>query len=569
MIKVLKELRQFKISVILIIVFTLLQTLSELLLPTIMADIVDQGVINENIPYIFKLGFVMLIVAGIGVTCAMLTSYHSAKTSSGLSMNLREEVFSKVQRISLRDFDEIGTASLITRTTNDVTQIQNVLVMMLRVMVRAPLMAVGAVIMAVYKNPNLSLILLFSVVFLAVIIGGIASKALPLSKSLQFKLDHLNLVLRERLSGIRVIRAFNNGEYEKSRFEKANTNLTETAVKLNKIMVLLMPLIMFIFNMTTIGIIWIGSVKINNGLLGVGDLMAFIQYAMQIMFSLLMLTMMFVALPRASVSAARIYEVLDKDTEALEIKNYPVSDDDKKTITFEDVSFKFDEAEDNAVDKVSFEAKSGQITAIIGGTGSGKSTLINLIMRFYDVTKGRIKIAGIDITNISRSVLRRKIGYVPQKSTLFTGNILENIKFGSDDVTDEQAIKAADIAQASEFINAMQDGYDARIAQGGKNLSGGQKQRLSIARALARKPEVYIFDDSFSALDYKTESKLWHQLKDEIRDATVLVVAQRVATVLNADQIIVLDNGSVVGIGTHKELLDSCEVYQQIVACQN
>ncbi len=568
MIKILKDLKQFKKPILLIIIFTLLQTVSELFLPTLMSDIVDKGITNENIPYIINLGIVMFLVAGIGSLCAVSSSYYSAKTSSGLSMRLRQKIFSKVEYMSLKRFDEIGTASLITRTTNDVTQIQNVLVMMLRVMIRAPLMAVGAIIMAVYKNPGLSITLLFAVVCLAIVIAGIATKALPLSKSMQLKLDHLNLVLRERLTGMRVIRAFNNDAYEKNRFRKANTDLTQTSIRLNKIMALLMPLIMLIFNMTTIAIIWVGSFKINYGVLEVGDLMAFIQYAMQIMFSLLMLTMMFVMLPRASVSASRINEVLQKETEIKEL-NQPLNlDDNKGTLTFKDVSFKFDEAEDNAINKVSFETKPGEITAIIGGTGSGKSTLVNLIMRFYDTTKGSITIGDADIRQISQKALRNRIGYVPQKSILFTGTILENIKFGSADISDEEAIHAAEIAQASEFIDDMKDGYNSEIAQGGRNLSGGQKQRLSISRALAKKPEIYIFDDSFSALDFKTEAKLRHQLKEEVKDAAVLIVAQRVASVLNADQIIVLDKGSVAGIGTHKELLNTCEVYKQIVTSQ-
>ncbi|MFD3156961.1 ABC transporter ATP-binding protein [Haloimpatiens sp. FM7330] len=568
MIKLFKNLKPFRVSVIAVMVLVFIQSLTELYLPTLMSDIVDIGIVKGDTSYILKIGGLMLLVAALGTASSIYASYLSAKTGTGFGKLLRNKVFTKVEGFSLHEFDDKGTASLITRTTNDITQVQTVLISILRMFVRAPMMAIGGIIMALYKDVKLSLVIVFVVFILAIIISIVASKSIPLFKSMQVKLDKLNLVLRERLTGIRVIRAFNRVIHEKTRFYNANHDLTSTAIKVNKLMAILMPLMMLIFNFTTIAIIWFGAGRIDSGAMQVGDLMAFIQYAMQIMFSLVMLTMMFILIPRASVSAVRINEVLDIEPEI----NDPTkaSDDNIKRgyLEFKNVTFSYAGAEESAIKDISFSAKPGEVTAIIGGTGSGKSTLVNLIPRFYDIDSGSILVDGIDIREMTQSKLRSKIGFVPQKAVLFSGTVSDNIKFGSENASEEEVIHAAETAQAIEFISNMKEGFNSQISQGGTNISGGQKQRLSIARALVRKPEIYIFDDSFSALDFKTDAKLRQALKKDTTNDTLIIVAQRVTTVMNSDRIIVLDNGSVAGMGTHKELLNSCEVYRQIVASQ-
>lgn len=568
MVKLLKGLKPFSLTIVIIVVFTFLRTITELFLPTLMSDIVDVGIINQDIGYIVKIGIVMLIIAGFGALCSVLTSMLSAKTANAFSRDLRNRVFEKIENYSLKEFDEKGTASLITRTTNDITQIQNLVIMLLRMFIRAPLMAVGGIIMAINKNSSLAILIIGVVIVLGIIIGLIARKSITLFKSMQVKIDKLNLVLRERLIGVRVIRAFNKGNHEKNKFNNANKDLTSTAIKVNKIMASLLPLLMFLFNFTTILIVWFGAFKINSGAMQVGDLMAFIQYISLIMFSLIMLTMIFVLIPRASASAVRINEVLDVVNDIKDNNETIQTSSKKGYVEFQDVSFGYSHAEGRVLENISFNAKPGEITAIIGGTGSGKSTLVNLISRFYDVTEGKILVDGIDIREMSQDYLRKKIGLVPQKAVLFSGTIKDNIRYGKEDASQEEIIDACEIAQASEFINNMKDRYDSKISQGGTNISGGQKQRLSIARALVRKPEIYIFDDSFSALDFKTDAKLRQALKEEIVDNTVIIVAQRVTTVMNADRIIVLDEGNIVGMGTHKELLNSSEVYKQIVSSQ-
>ncbi|GKX31639.1 multidrug ABC transporter ATP-binding protein [Vallitalea longa] len=568
MVKLLKGLKPFTLSIVIIFTFTFIRTITELFLPTLMSDIVDTGIVEQDIGYIAKVGAIMLLIAGLGALCSILTSMLSAKTGSAFARDLRNKVFEKVENYSLKEFDEKGTASLITRTTNDITQVQNLVVMLLRMFIRAPLMAIGGIIMAINKNPNLSLIIIVVVIVLGIIIGLVASKSIPMFKSMQVKIDKLNLVLRERLTGIRVIRAFNKVNHENNRFNDANKDLTNTAIKVNKLMACLTPILMLLFNFTTIFIIWFGSFKINNGAMQVGDLMAFIQYVSQIMFSLIMLTMIFILIPRASASAIRINEVLEVVPE-INDPTKPIETGSKRGyVEFQNVSFRYNNAEGRALEDISFNANPGEVTAIIGGTGSGKSTLVNLISRFYDVTKGKILIDGVDIREMSQGYLRKKIGLVPQKAVLFSGTIIDNIKYGKEDASRDEIVKACEIAQATEFINDMKDKYDSVISQGGTNVSGGQKQRLSIARALVRKPEIYLFDDSFSALDFKTDAKLRQALNKEIVDDTIIIVAQRVTTVMNADRIIVLDEGRIVGMGTHKELLSSSDVYKQIVSSQ-
>jgi ATP-binding cassette subfamily B protein len=549
-------------------VFVLLQSIANLYLPTLMSDIVNEGVVKENTPYILKIGGLMLLVSAVGAALSVGASYLASRTASGFGMRLRSSVFSHVERFSLQEFDKLGTASLITRTTNDITQLQQVLIMMLRMMVMAPMMCIGGIIMAVSKDAKLSLVIIAVIPVLALAIYLIGSKGIPYFKAMQTKIDKLNLVLREYLTGIRVVRAFNRTDHERERFDAANEDLTATSIKAAQIMAAIMPVMMLLMNVTSIAIIWFGGLRISEGHIQVGDLMAFLQYAMQILFSLMMASMMFNMLPRASASAARIREVLQTEPVIVDRDSATAAAHGPASVVFDQVSFRYPGAEKSALSGISFEALPGQVTAIIGGTGSGKTTLVSLIPRFYDVESGSVRIGGVDVRELSQEALRSRIGFVPQKALLFSGTIADNIRYGKEDATDEELCHAAEIAQASEFIAGMKDGFDSVIAQGGMNVSGGQKQRLSIARALIRKPDVYVFDDSFSALDYKTDARLRAALKDETQAATVIIVAQRVSTVMDADQIIVLEEGGVAGIGTHAELMETCGVYREIVTSQ-
>lgn len=567
MIKLLKNLSVYKWIVLAIFGLVFLQSMADLFLPTLMADIIDKGVVIGDIPYIWKIGGLMLLVAAFGAVASVVASYYSSKAAMGLGRDIRRKVFNHVEQFSLQEFDEVGTASLITRTTNDITQVQQVVIMMLRMVISAPIMLVGGLIMAVSKDAKLSLIIVATMPFLIGSVLLILNKGVPLFQTVQTRLDRLNLVLRENLTGIRVVRAFNREKQEQGRLQKANKELTDVSIKVNKVMAFLMPVMMLVMNLTVVGVIWFGGIRIDNGGMQIGDLMAFIQYVMQIMFALVMASMMFVMVPRAAVSAKRINEVLDMKPTFLD-EGTKKADVDPGTLEFENVSFSYPGAEESALSDISFTARSGEVTAIIGGTGAGKTTLINLIPRFYDVESGTIRVNGVDIRESSQEEVRSKIGFVPQKAMLFEGTIAENIRFGKQDATQAEIEDAARIAQAEEFITKMKDGYESDISQGGSNVSGGQKQRLSIARALIRKPDIYIFDDSFSALDYKTDAQLRAALKDETRKATVVIVAQRVSTVIDADRIIVLEKGHIAGIGTHKNLLENNSVYREIVESQ-
>lgn len=567
MTKLLKRLVAYKWAVLAVFVFVFAQSLADLFLPTLMADIIDQGVVTGDTAYIWKMGGVMLGVTGIGALAAVTASYYSSKAAMGFGRDLRSRVFNHVERFSLEEFDRVGTASLITRTTNDITQVQQVIIMMLRMVVSAPIMFVGGLIMATSKDAKLSLVIVAAMPFLVLSILLIFWKAMPLFGKVQKRLDQLNLVLRENLTGIRVIRAFNREQEEQVRMTEANKQLTDVSIKVNQIMAFLMPVLMLVMNLTVVGVIWFGGIRIDNGAMQIGDLMAFIQYVMQIMFALVMASVMFVMVPRASVSAKRINEVLEMEPSLVD-EGTGSADVARGTLEFDHVTFRYPGAEEPALSDVSFAAKPGEVTAVIGGTGAGKSTLVNLIPRFYDVASGHIRVNGVDVQAVPQSELRSKIGFVPQKALLFTGTIFENIRYGKQDATDEEIRHAANVAQANEFIEKLPNQYDALIEQGGSNVSGGQKQRLSIARAFVRKPDLYVFDDSFSALDFKTDAKLRKALKEETRDATVLIVAQRVSTIMDADRIIVLEKGKVAGMGTHEELFATNEVYQEIVKSQ-
>ncbi|WP_088189593.1 ABC transporter ATP-binding protein [Desulfosporosinus sp. FKA] len=519
--------------------------------------------------YINNTGMVMVLIALVSAACTIMVGLTSAVIAAGLARDLRKGVFSKVESFSNSEFDQFSTASLITRTTNDITQIQTLIVILIRMFFYAPMMGVGGVIRALGKSTSMSWIIAVAVIVLLGLISIVFSVAMPKFKLIQKLIDRLNLVTRENLSGMMVIRAFNTQRFEESRFDRANSDLTKTNLFVNRVMVVMMPAMTVIMNGVTLLIVWIGASQIANAGMQVGDMMAFMQYAIQIIMAFLMLSVMFIMIPRASVSAQRIADVLE--VKLVIVDPQTPKDFDPKIkgeLEFRNVSFRYPGAEEEALQGISFKALPNQTTAIIGSTGAGKTTLINLIPRYYDVTGGAIFFDGIDIRDVTLHDLHDKIGYVPQKGILFSGTIESNLQYADESASREDLIKAADIAQATEFIKEKPEGLLTGIAQGGTNVSGGQKQRLSIARALVKKPELYIFDDSFSALDFKTDAALRKALKAETGGSTVLIVAQRISTIMNAEQIIVLEEGKVAGIGTHDELMKTCEAYQEIALSQ-
>ncbi len=568
MIRLARFLKPYRFSLIAVVLLVFLQSLSDLFLPTLMANIVDIGVVKGNYPYILTIGGFMLVVAIGGALCAIGGSFLSSRIAVGFGQIIRAKLFSHVERFSLHEFDKFGAASLITRTTNDTTQVQQVYIIILRMMISAPLMAIGGIIMAVSKDAKLSLVLVGALPVLALAIWLITSHGIPLFQVVQKKLDKINLILDENLVGMRVIRSLNRQDHERDRFEDANRDLTDVSIKVNRIMAAMWPVMMLVMNFSSIAIVWFGGLRVSEGDLQIGNLMAFLQYSTQIMFAMLMVSMMFIMVPRAAASATRINEVLDVVPAMNDAEQVKQADERKGYVEFRNVTFSYPGAERPAIHNISLQARPGEVTAIIGGTGAGKSTLVNLIPRFYDIDSGAILVDGVDVREMSQESLRAKIGLVPQKAVLFSGTVAENILYGKEDATDDEVRHAADIAQATEFISGMAQGFDSEIAQGGTNVSGGQKQRLSIARALVRRPEIYIFDDSFSALDFKTDARLRAALKHEIANSTVFIVAQRVSTVMDADQIIVLDEGQIAGIGTHRELMQTSEVYREIVSSQ-
>ena len=528
---------------------------------------VDIDSIQMN--YIFVTGLKMIGITIISVICSITVGFIAARVAATLGKNLRAMTFKKVMNFSKKEISEFSTASLITRSTNDIQQIQQMMVMMLRMVFFAPFMAIGGIIKALSTNLSMSWIIGLGVVCVFGIVLVMFTVVMPKFKILQNLVDRLNLVTREILTGLGVIRAFSNEKFEEDRFDVANKDLTKVNMFVNRMMSCMMPAMMLIMNLISILIVWVGAKNIDLGNMQVGDMMAFIQYTMQIVMSFLMISMVSVMMPRAAVSANRIDEVLTTDISIKEIDKVEEFNDNKKgLVEFKNVSFQYPDADEKILHDISFTAKPGQTTAFIGSTGSGKSTLINLIPRFYDVTEGEIKVDGVNIKNASIHDLRERIGYVPQKGVLFSGTIDSNIKYGNKTASKEVVETASRVAQATEFIDSKPDRYETPIAQGGSNVSGGQKQRLSIARAIAKEPEIYIFDDSFSALDFKTDAKLRRALKEETGDATVLIVAQRISTILHAEQIVVLDQGKIVGIGNHKQLLKNCEVYKEIALSQ-
>lgn len=566
--KLLPLLGPYRIMAFIAVILVLTQAVAEVYLPTLMASIVDEGIVFGDTRHILSVGGLMLAVAAFGMAASFVGARLASRVAVGFARDLRNKLFAHVTNFSLHEFDKVGTATLITRTTNDVTQVQQMLFMSMRLMVRAPMLAIGGIVMAVLQDAKLSLILVAVIPLLAGVIGVISSKGMPLYKKVQQKLDRLNLVTREGLTGIRVVRAFNRTKYEENRFGEANRDLTQTSIRVNRIMAAMEPSMTITFNLTTLAILWFGGLRIDQGYLQVGSMMAFIQYAMQIMFALMMLSMMMMMIPRASVSAARIAEVLSMEPEIRE-PDQPVDPvEPSGVVEFKNVTFYYPGAETPALRDVSFEAKPGEVTAIIGGIGSGKSTLVRLLLRFYDVSAGSVSIDGVDVRHMTQEAVRERIGYVPQTALLFSGSVEENLRYGKPEATDEELRHAAESAQAAGFVAELEGEYNAVIAQGGTNFSGGQKQRLTIARALVRRPPIYVFDDNFSALDFKTDAQVRMALERETVDTTLLIVAQRVSTIMDAAQIIVLNDGRVAGIGTHRELLESCGIYREIVASQ-
>ena len=519
--------------------------------------------------YLLSTGGKMAALAFLGMAASVAVGFLASRVGASTGRNLRSRVFRKVVDFSNNEFDHFSTASLITRSTNDIQQIQLLTVMLLRIVLYAPILAIGGIFQVFQTNVSMSWIIALAVVLIALVILVLFLVAMPKFKILQTLLDKVNLVMREILTGLPVIRAFSTEKHQEERFDAANMELTKTNLFVNRAMTFMMPVMMLVMNGVSVLIMWTGAHGIDNGQMQVGDMMAFIQYTMQIIMGFLMLCMLSIMLPRAAVAADRVEEVLQSKTVIHDPEQSKAFDESEKGLLhFEHVSFRYPGAEENVLHDITFTAKPGQTTAIIGSTGSGKSTLVNLIPRFYDVTEGSITLDGVDIREVSQHDLRERLGYVPQKGLLFSGDIASNIMFGNPDGSEEDMVEAAEIAQATEFIEAKPDRYESHIAQGGSNVSGGQKQRLSIARAIAKHPEVFIFDDSFSALDFKTDVTLRKALKKRTKNSTVLIVAQRISTILNAEQIIVLDEGRVAGMGTHSELLETCEVYQQIAASQ-
>jgi ATP-binding cassette subfamily B protein len=568
-IKILEYMKPYTGMLLCAVGLLFIQAICDLALPDYMADIVNTGVMGGNSDFIWGKGGKMLLVTLIGAIASITVGYFAAMTAASVARDLRLDVFNKVEGFSNAEFDKFSTASLITRTTNDITQIQTLLVMLIRIVFYAPILGIGGIIKALDESKTMTWVIGVAVICLIGTIVLLFSVALPKFKLIQNLIDRLNLVTRENLEGILVTRAFNTQKFEQERFDKANTDLTEVNLFVNRIMAVMMPIMMLVMNLTTVIIVWVGANQVSSFKMDIGTMMGFMQYAMQIIMAFLMLAVMFILVPRATVSANRIAEVLDTKISVLEPKE-PVefNDDFRGTIEFRNVSFHYPEGEGDVLHNISFFAKPGEYTAIIGSTGSGKSTLVNLIMRFYDVTGGQILVGGRDVREVRKKDLRKKIGYVPQKSILLSGTIKSNLIYSDKNTSIENIERAASIAQATEFISSKEDGYDSEISQGGSNLSGGQRQRLSIARALVKNAPIYIFDDSFSALDFKTDGKLREALKREAGRSTILLVAQRVSTIMGAHQIIVLDNGSLVGIGTHQQLLKNCEVYNEIARSQ-
>lgn len=569
MVKLARFLKPYILQIVIIVVLTYFQVMANLALPNYMANIVNNGIIGEDMDAIYREGGMMLLVTLGGSAVAVLSGFFIAKVATGFARDIRRRTFEKVERFSATEFNKFSTASLITRSTNDIQQIQMVTVMILRMFLMAPFMAIGALQNALNTAPELSWIIAAASIILFVMIGFLFTMGLPKFKLLQKLVDKLNLVTRENLTGLRVVRAFNNESVEEKKFDRANRDLMKLNLFVNRLMIVLQPFMMLVMNLSLVAIVWFGAHLVSDGTVEIGNMMAFMQYTMQVLMSFLMISVIFIMVPRASVSGKRVYEVIDTDISIHDpIDPKKPSRNGRGKVEFKDVTFTYPDADAPVLSGINLVAEPGQTTAFIGSTGSGKSTLINLIPRFYDVTAGQILLDGVDVRDLRLKDLYSQIGYVPQKGVLFSGTIKSNINYGNAQASQSVIEKSAKIAQASEFIKKLDKGFSSSIAQGGANISGGQKQRLSIARAIAVDPKVFIFDDSFSALDFKTDAALRKALGKETKDKTVLIVGQRISTIMNADKIVVLDEGRIVGQGTHAELIKSNEVYQEIARSQ-
>ena len=554
---------------IILVGFTYAMVMANLWLPDKMSEIVNNGIIKQDMPAIWHNGLAMILVTAAGGLCSIVIGFLASRIATGMAQKLRTELFGRVESFALADFNKFSTASLITRSTNDIQQIQMTSILLLRLALMAPIMAIGGLQKAIHNAPDLSWIIALAVSVLLVVIAVLFVTAVPRFKKLQTLVDKLNLVTRENLVGLKVIRAFHNEKIEQKKFQQANAELNKMNLFVNRLMMLLDPIMTLVMNFSSVAIVWFGAHLISSGNLQIGNMMAFLEYAMQVIISFLLLSMVFIMVPRAAVSVKRVGEVLDTLPSIIDPQSsQQLPNDATGKIEFKDVTFTYPDADLPVLSSINFTAEPGQTTAFIGSTGSGKSTLINLIPRFYDVSAGQILLDGVDIRQLKLEDLYDQIGYVPQKGVLFSGTIASNIKYGNAKASQKLVEKSAKIAQAAEFINELKNGYKNDIAQGGSNVSGGQRQRLSIARAIAVEPNVYIFDDSFSALDFKTDAKLRSALAKETKHKTVLIVGQRINTIMNADKIIVLDEGKIVGQGTHQELMKNCQVYQEIAASQ-
>jgi ATP-binding cassette subfamily B multidrug efflux pump len=563
-----KYLWPYRLSLAVVLVLVTVQAISNLWLPSLNADIINYGVVKGDTGYIIRTGGFMLLVTFLLSICAIVAVFFGSRTAMRFGRDVRSAIFRKVVSFSQKDTNVFGTPSLITRNTNDVQQVQMVLVMAFNIMIMAPIMCVGGIIMALREDVPLSAILLVVIPVVIAMIAIVAGRALPLFRSVQRKTDRINQVMRESLSGVRVIRAFVRTEHEERRFDDANADLTETQLRVNRLFAIMIPFLFGTMNLSTVAIVWFGGLRIDSGGMQIGNLTAFLQYVMMVLFSVMMAALIFVMVPRAAAAAERIQAVLDTEVDLCDPDDPVEIAEPRGVVEFDNVEFRYPGAEEAVLCGITFTARAGQTTAIVGSTGSGKSTLANLIPRFYDVTAGTVRIDGVDVRQLRLEALWKLIGVVPQKAFLFSGTVASNLRYGNEAADEAAMWQALDIAQASEFVRAMDGGLEAEIDQGGTNISGGQRQRLAIARAIAKRPKVYIFDDSFSALDFKTDQQLRSALTRETRDASVIIVAQRVGTIMRADQIVVLESGEVVGIGTHKELMKSCETYREIVFSQ-
>jgi ATP-binding cassette subfamily B protein len=569
LVKLLREyLRPYRRPIAVIVGLQFLATLAMLYLPTLNANIIDTGVLTGNTGYIWRTGALMLGITLGQICCQICAVYFAARTAMAVGRDLRSAQFRQVQRFSAREIGQIGTPSLITRSTNDVQQVQMLVLMFFVMTVSAPIMMVGSILLALDQNVTLSGLLVIIIPVLAVVLGLIISRMVPLFRATQGKLDSINRVLREQITGVRVVRAFVRDERERDRFEEASNELLQVSLGAGKLMSLMFPSVMLVVNLSSVAVLWFGGHLINDGSMQIGALTAFLSYLMQTLMSIMMTVFTFMMVPRAEVSAERIREVLTTESSVVPPSNPQVPDALHGTLELRAVDFCYPGAEKSVLQDVSLLARPGEITAIIGSTGSGKTTLLSLIPRLMDVTGGVVLVDGVDVRELDPTVLSKTVGYVPQRPYLFSGTVASNLRYGNRDATDEELWQALEIAQGKDFVEAMTEGLEAPIAQGGTNVSGGQRQRLAIARALVRKPEIYLFDDSFSALDYATDARLRAALARETREATVVIVAQRVSTIRNADTIIVLDEGRVVGTGTHAELMDGNETYREIVLSQ-